>query len=204
MSTAEQPDFVSVENYLANEEKATTKSEYIDGWVRAMSGPTIRHNSIALNCASTLKNLLKGKPCRPYNSDTKVRIRRGESIRFYYPDLQVVCDSNLPTDVFQDKPVVIFEVLSNSTRAYDLDEKMTAYLTIPALECYVILEQHIPFAIVMRRSANGFSRETYEGIEPSIDLPSIGCTLPMSEIYDGVKFTPDRVQEPDEAYDATV
>ncbi|MFM9064314.1 MAG: Uma2 family endonuclease, partial [Pirellula sp.] len=71
-----------------------------------------------------LGNALKGKPCKPYNSDTKVRIFRDGKRRFYYPDVQVVCESNDPSSVFQDRPVLIIEVLSPSTRANDLDEKL--------------------------------------------------------------------------------
>ena len=149
MSTAEQPKFVSVDDYLASEETAITKSEYIDGWVRAMAGANVRHNMIKMNCGVYLGGSLKGQRCRPFDSDMKVRIRRNKSERFYYPDLHVVCESSDPTDVFQDNPILIVEVLSQSTRAYDLDEKLAAYLTIPSLECYLILEQHIPFAIVI-------------------------------------------------------
>lgn len=201
MSTAEQPQFMSVEDYLAAEELAETKSEYIDGWVRAMTGATVRHNMVKMNCAFILCGALKGKPCRPFDSDMRLRIDRRHSKRYYYPDLQVVCDSNAPTDTSQDHPVLIIEVLSPSTRAYDLDEKLAAYLKLPSLQCYLMLEQHMPFAIAMRRTPDGFLRETYEGVDAKIELPFIDCILPMSEIYDGIEFTPTCVQEPEEAYD---
>lgn len=201
MSTAEQPEWISVEDYLAAEELADVRSEYIEGWVRAMSGATNRHNQVKGNCFLSLGISLRGKPCRPCDSDTKVRIRRLGKIRFYYPDVQVVCESNAPTDVYQDQPVVIIEVLSPSTRAKDLDEKLNAYLTIPSLECYVILEQHTPVVIVLRRTPQGFVRETYEGIEQSIELPTLRCSLPLRDIYEGIEFTPTCVQEPELEYD---
>jgi len=132
-------------------------------------------------------------------------------MRFYYPDVQVVCESTAPTDVNQDQPVLIIEVLSRSTRAYDLDEKLNAYLSIPSLEYYVILEQLLPLAIVLRRTRHGnlnagnlnegFLRESYEGLDTIIDLPIIACKLPLREIYEGVEFTPTSVQEPEEAYE---
>lgn len=203
MSPAEKANFVSVDDYLSAEELAVTKSEYIDGWVRAMSGSTIRHNRVKLNCASSLLVKLRGKPCQPHDSCTELRICRQASTRFYYPDAQVVCDSKPGTSVFQDKPVLIIEVLSPSTRAYDLDEKLNAYLTIPSLECYIILEQHTPFAIVMRCTATGFLRETYEDLESVIELPFIGCQLSLHEIYDGVEFTATCVQEPEPEYELT-
>jgi len=203
MSSAEQPQYYSVEEYLAIEEQAQTKSEYIDGWIRAMTGATNRHNCVKINCLVHLVNQLKGQRCRPFDSDTKVRIDREGSKRFYYPDVQVVCQSNDQLSVFQDQPVLIIEVLSPSTRRYDLDEKMAAYLTIPSLECYIALEQHQPIAIVMRRSHGGFLRQTIQGIDQSIDLPFLGCSLPMREIYDGIEFTAECVQEPDPEYELT-
>jgi Uma2 family endonuclease len=201
VSSAEKPKHYSVEEYLAKEEQAHSKSEYIDGWIRAMTGATLRHNTVAGNGFVALAFRLKGKPCRPFNSDTKVRIDRDGRRRFYYPDVQVVCDSNGPMSVFQDHPVLIIEVLSPSTRRYDLEEKLSAYLTIPSLECFIALEQHQPIAIVVRRSDGGFQRQMVEGIDGHIDLPFIDCSLSMREIYEGVEFTDQCIQEPDSEYE---
>ncbi|MFN6127725.1 MAG: Uma2 family endonuclease [Planctomycetota bacterium] len=200
MSSAEKSEWVSVEDYLANEAIASFKSEYIDGWVRAMTGATNRHNQVKLNAVFHLMRSLRGQPCKVWDSDTKVRIQKSDRCSFYYPDLQVVCDSNPPSAVYQDAPVLIMEVLSPSTRRYDLDEKMMAYLQIASLEYYVLLEQHQPIAIVMRRDGNAFVREIIEGIDARIDLARIGCSLAMQEIYEGIEFTPTCVQETDPEY----
>jgi Uma2 family endonuclease len=201
MSSAERPEYVSVDEYLSMEEQTLTKNEYVNGWVRAMTGATLRHNSVVGNCFVSLAITLKGKPCRPFNSDSKVRIDCVGRKRFYYPDVQVVCESNEPTSVFQDNPVLIIEVLSPSTRRYDLDEKMSAYLTIPSLQSYIALEQHQPIAIVMRRVSNGFLREHVEGIEATIDLPFLKCSLAMRDIYEGIEFTAEFVQEDEMEYE---
>ncbi len=201
MSSAELPKFVSVEDYLAAEELSPFKREYVDGWVRAMTGASVRHNEVTLNCLYRLKQVLRGKMCRPYHSDMKLRVGQQNSTRFYYPDVQVVCKVNAPTDLYQDSPVLIIEVLSPSTRQYDLDEKLGAYLQIASLEYYIVLEQHQPIAIVMRRTTEGFLRETYEGIESTIALPLLGCTLSLGDIYEGVEFTPTCVQEPEPEYE---
>jgi len=201
MSSAERPEYFSVDDYLNLEELAQSKNEYVDGWIRAMSGATLRHNMVSVNALVSLATLLKGNPCRPFNSDTKVRIHRAGMKRFYYPDLQVVCKSNEPTSVFQDQPVLIIEVLSPSTRRYDLDEKMAAYLTIASLEYYIALEQHQPIAIVMSRTADGFLREVIEGIKTDIKLPVLECTLSMREIYEGIEFTADCIQEAEMEYE---
>jgi Uma2 family endonuclease len=201
MSSAERPEYFSVDDYLNLEELAQSKNEYVDGWIRAMSGATLRHNMVSVNALVSLATLLKGNPCRPFNSDTKVRIHRAGMKRFYYPDLQVVCKSNEPTSVFQDQPILIIEVLSPSTRRYDLDEKMAAYLTIASLEYYIALEQHQPIAIVMSRTADGFLREVIEGIKTDIKLPVLECTLSMREIYEGIEFTADCIQEAEMEYE---
>jgi Uma2 family endonuclease len=201
MSSAERPEYFSVDDYLNLEELAQSKNEYVDGWIRAMSGATLRHNMVSVNALVSLATLLKGTPCRPFNSDTKVRIDRAGMKRFYYPDLQVVCKSNEPTSVFQDQPILIIEVLSPSTRRYDLDEKMAAYLTIASLEYYIALEQHQPIAIVMSRTADGFLREVIEGIKTDIKLPVLECTLSMREIYEGIEFTADCIQEAEMEYE---
>lgn len=200
MSHAEGPEYISADDYLRNERGSLHKSEYVDGWVRAMTGGTLRHNAIVGNCFVAIANRLRGNRCKPFNSDTKLRILHEGAKRFYYPDLQVVCESNDPTSDYQERPVLIIEVLSPATRRYDLDEKMTAYLAIPSLECYIALEQHQPSAIVMRRTERGFLRESVEGSDERIELPTIASSLPMRELYDGVDFTPECVQEADEAY----
>jgi len=195
MSSAEVPQFVSVADYLAAEEIALSKSEYVDGWVRAMTGASNRHNRVKINCLFQLMLALKGNRCQPFDSDTKVRILRQGSTRYYYPDLQVVCEANAATDVFQDSPVLIVEVLSPSTRRFDLDEKLNAYLQISALQCYVVLEQHWPTAIVMRRHESGFLRQVVEGVDARIELPFLNCSLWLRDIYEGIEFSTSCVQE---------
>lgn len=204
MSSAPAPEFVSVDEYLAAEDRSLTKSEYVDGWMRAMTGATIRHNLVKRNCLIQLARKLRGKPCQPFDSDTKLRIRNTAGTRFYYPDLQVVCDSNPQTEAYQDAAVLVIEVLSPSTRLYDFDEKMQAYLQMATLECYIVLEQHQPLAIVLRRKKAGFLRENIEGTQGNIELPFLGCSLAMSEVYEGIEFTPTCVQEPEVEYETNV
>lgn len=201
MSSAESPQFVSVDDYLATEEKSEARNEYVEGWVRAMSGGSVRHNQVKVNCIIHFGTLLRGKRCRPFDSDMKLRIRRLGRTRFYYPDAQIVCESNAATELFQDTPALIIEVLSPSTRQYDLDEKLNAYLRIASLEYYIILEQHMPLAIVMRRTPHGFLREIYEGVEAVINLPCLACTIELREIYAGIEFTATCVQEPELEYE---
>src|SRR5439155_647015 len=140
-----------------------TKHEYVGGFIYAMAGARNAHNLIASNTLGSTHARLRGKPCRPYNSDTKIRIRLPTHWRFYYPDTSVICRPNPLTDSFQDEPVVIFEVLSESTRRIDDWEKKDAYLTIPSLAVYVLIEQETAAATVFRRTPTGFVREVHEG-----------------------------------------
>jgi len=157
MSSADKLEHNSVEEYLQREANSLIKSEYIDGWIRAMTGASNRHNRIKIHCLIQLGNQLQGRKCQPFDSDTKVRITQDAGRRFYYPDVQVVCDSNDQLSVYQDHPVLIIEVLSPSTRAYDLHEKLDAYLSIPSLQCYIVLEQHQPISYVLRRRCSATS-----------------------------------------------
>lgn len=195
MSSAEKADFISVEAYLELEQSAPTKSEYVDGWIRAMTGASNRHSIVAINTLVALAIQLKGKPCQPFGTDTKVRIQRGGSTWFYYPDVSVVCEENSQLDSFQQRPVLVVEVLSKSTRATDLDEKLSNYLTLPSLLACLLLEQALPRAILLRRSGSGFLREIHEGLDQVIGLPEIGCHLKLAEVYDRVDFSPEAVRE---------
>src|SRR6202049_440653 len=116
MSAAKKLNLVSVEEYLAGELISPIKHEYLGGVVYAMAGARNVHNVIAGNVFAALHARLRGRPCRPFNSDTKVRIRLPTHVRFYYPDASVTCRPNPPTDSFQDEPAVIVEVLSSRTR----------------------------------------------------------------------------------------
>src|SRR5437868_14730218 len=101
MSTAKKLDLMSVEQYLAGELHSPIKHEYLGGMVYAMAGARNAHNLIASNLLGTLHADLRGKPCRPFNSDTKVRVQLPTHVRFYYPEVAVVCRQNPQTDSCQ-------------------------------------------------------------------------------------------------------
>lgn len=201
MSGDEKIELTSVDEYLAAELLAQTKSEYVDGWIRAMTGATNRHNQVAENCFLAFALALKGNPCQPHIFDTKLRVLNEKSKRFYYPDIQIVCEPNLPSESFHDRPALVVEVLSPSTRLYDLDEKLTAYTQIPTLKYYLTLEQHQPIAFLLRRKEDLFERLEFHGVEAIIDLPMLGVCIAMRDIYNGVNFTSTCVQENDPIYE---
>jgi len=194
MSTATKLNLVSVEDYLAGELISVVKHEYLGGLVYAMADTRNVHNIIAGNVLGLLYARLRGRHCRPFDSHTKIRIRLPTHVRFYYPDVSVICRPNPQNDSFQDEPAALFEVFSRRTRRVDEGEKKDAYLTIPSLGVYVLLEQDMAAAIVFRRTEHGFVREVYEGLDAVIPLDEIETALPLADVYDGVEFHP----EPDE------
>ncbi len=191
MSTAKKLNLVSVEDYLASELISPVKHEYLGGVLYAMAGARNAHNLIASNTLVAVGSRLRSRICRPFNSDTKIRVRLPAHVRFYYPNVSVVCRPNPQTDSFQDEPAALFEVLSRRTRRIDEGEKKDAYLTIPSLNVYVLIEQEAPAVVVFRRTDQGFVREVYQGLDAVLPLREIEIDLPLAEIYEAVEFTPE-------------
>jgi Uma2 family endonuclease len=191
MSAVTKWNLISVADYLAGELVSPIKHEYLGGVVYAMAGARNVQNLIAGNVFGTLHGRLRGRRCRPFNSDTKIRIRLPVQVRFYYPDVSVICRPNSPNDSFQDDPAVIVEVLSRKTRRIDDGEKKDAYLTIPSLSVYLLVEQETAVAVAYRRTEHGFVREVYQGLEAVVPLGEIETVLPLAEVYETVEFSPE-------------
>jgi Uma2 family endonuclease len=195
MSGAPERRPISVEEYLRGELNSQVKHEYLGGFVYAMAGANNVHNRIASNVLGSLYSSLRGKPCQPYNSDTKIRVKLPTHVRFYYPDTSVICDSNPGDESFQDRPVVIVEVLSRKTRRTDEGEKKDAYLTIPTLAVYLLIEQERAAVNVYRRTEQGFAYETYRELSAVVPLNEVDAELALREIYEHVQFAPEPEEE---------
>lgn len=181
---------VSIEAYLNGEERSEEKHEYIGGAVHAMAGGTNDHAAIAANAIVSLGAALRGKPCRPFTSDAKLRIELADQTRFYYPDAQVVCRPGPGGERFQENPTLVLEVLSESTRRTDLGEKREAYLAIPSLKVLLIAESDRPYVLVYRRrSQGGFEVEEYSDLGATLLLPEIEAVLPLADLYEGLDFS---------------
>ncbi len=189
MSTARRLNLISIDNYLAGEQQSTIKHEYLGGVVYAMVGARNAHNMIAANALVEIGRQLQGHKCRVFNSDTKIRVRMPSQTRFYYPDVSIICHPNPQSDVFQDQPSVIIEVLSESTRRIDEGEKREAYLTIPTLTHYILLQQSEPAAIVYERGEPGFDRRVLSSISDRIEISDIKVSLELAAVYSGVEFS---------------
>jgi len=179
--------------YLAAEAVAEVRHEYLKGEVWAMAGGTIEHGALALAVAGELRAALRGKPCRAFSSDVRVRIP--ETDLATYPDLSVVC-GKLETAA-DDKdaitnPIVLVEVLSDSTEAYDRGAKAAHYRRIASLREYVLVSQAEPRVEVFRRSEGG----RWELIEArpgeTIELASLGVELDVAVLYENPLERADR------------
>lgn len=186
MSTAvHHAPLVSPDEYLAGEMASLSKHEYLNGMVYAMAGGTMRHSAIAVRLTAILYPRLRAGRCQPYNSDLLLRVQLKDDLRFYYPDATIHCgDMNAEARVIDD-PTVIFEVLSESTARTDTGEKRMAYLTIPTLEAYVLVDSERREVTVWRQREGQWGPEVLTAPDATIEFVNAGCFLNVGEIYEG-------------------
>jgi len=177
MSAVLKDNRITAEEYLQGELISDIKHEYIDGYVYAMAGASINHNRIANNIAREIGQLLKNLPYDVLTADFKVNINR---CKFFYPDV-VICNHNNADEYYTEKPILIVEVLSDSTQRKDRTLKRLAYQALPSLQKYVLIEQDFVDVEVSRRSAHWDSRHYFLGDE--VYFESLDLKLPMAEIY---------------------
>lgn len=182
----QQHTYITPEEYLTFERQAEYKSEYIDGVIYAMSGASFRHNTIVSNLIIDLGTQLRDSPCRALPSDVKVRLP--DSRKFFYPDVSVFCGEpqfhDDRTDVLLN-PILVIEVLSESTAAFDRGEKFQAYQHIESLQEYILVSQdtHLIEQYV-RQTKDSWTYTATVGLDSSVTLPSIACTLSLKAVYD--------------------
>ncbi len=189
---------LTVAEYLAIERKAETKSEFFDGEMFAMAGGTKAHSVIGANLVAELHFKLKGKPCRTFNSDMRVMTSR----RLYtYPDVSVACGEQQFDDEISDtllNPVLLIEVLSESTEGYDRGKKFDNYRTIASLREYVLVSQTEPMVLTFLRNDDGsWKMQPIHGLDQTVTFESINVSIPMSDIYRDVVFDEPVKSEPE-------
>jgi Uma2 family endonuclease len=183
--------FVSPEEYLAQERLAERKSEYFQGEVFAMAGASPRHVWIVANIVAEFRQHLKGKPCRVSASDLRLRVTPAGL--YTYPDVMVICGDAQFADDQKDtvlNPVLIVEVLSESTRNYDRSWKFQRYRKLPSLIEYLSIEQDEPrVEHWTRQRENHWDFVDIDDLGKSIQLTSIDCVLPLAEVYDKIEWS---------------
>lgn len=181
------PSRMSLDEYLAAEEVAEGRGEYIDGVVRAMVGSTLDHGLIVQNVGSELRDRLRRGPCRVVSQGTHVRIERTD--RVFYPDVAVFCGEVKRERRVRDlmlNPTVLVEVLSPSTESYDHTTKWENYRRIPSLREFLLISQDEPLVERYARHDDGMWRfDKTTGLDAAIRLESIGVELELRDIYEG-------------------
>ena len=187
IAISQQPQKMTIEEYLEWEPQQDVRYEYVNGEVFAMTGGTIPHNDIALNLYTALRPHLRSRGCRANVSDVKVQVNPKSP--YYYPDVIVSCDpQDLNARNFIQNPKLIVEVLSPGTSAKDRGEKFTYYLTIPTLQEYILIDSE-KFSV--ERYSRGEGRMwLYHPYTAGdiITLSSIEFEFPIELLYEGVVF----------------
>ncbi len=185
-----QQRYYSPEEYLALEEAADYKSEYIDGEILTMAGGSTNHNRIALNFSSDLNFAFKKLDYEVFMSDVRLWIPKR---RIYtYPDVMIVAGEpnyyNDRTDIITN-PQVIIEVLSKSTKGYDSGEKFQAYRTIPTFAEYLLIDQNKIYVEHFYKTNNKrWSFGEYDESDEAIALSSVSFQISLADIYNKVKL----------------
>lgn len=177
---------LSAEQYLAREERAKERSEYVAGELYAMVGTSLLHNRLAGNLFTALSVGLRKKPCQVFIENVKLRVAKLDA--FFYPDVMVSCGlTHDQSKHFVSDAQLVIEVLSPSTEKVDRDLKLKAYRKLPSLREYVLVSQERRQVDLYRRGRDiGWTYLSFEG-DQTIKLESVGLKLAMRTIYADTK-----------------
>ena len=203
-----EPELLMSEaEYLAFEEAADTKHEFVDGYVyewpgyefgaEGLAGASRAHNELQVNLLVLLAPLARAAGCQAYGSDMRLRVRlraaapgEGGSRRYYYPDVMLLCDQDVHANQGDDemhvtRPCAVFEIVSPRSARIDRGEKREVYRTMPSVQTYVIVHQQQPRLETYQRQADGAWQGPQQlAAGDRLDLPCIGASLAVSAIYD--------------------
>lgn len=186
MTTALTHPLMTVNDYLAWEAEQAVKHDFFRGEVFAMTGGTLRHNKATLASAIAFKAHLKGQACEVFFGDVKVAVNVAQHM--FYPDVVVTCNTNDLSDLNAAQisaPVLVLEVLSPSTAAYDRGQKFLSLQKLSSLQEYALLDVQAPRLEVHRRNAAGrFELYVFEGADCEAELASIGWRGPVAALID--------------------
>ncbi len=180
--------FISPEEYFNMEESAECKHEYYHGEIFAMTGASVNHNLITSNVIVLLGNSLQNSSCLIFPSDMKIQIDKNN--HYAYPDISVICGDIEYAENRNDiiaNPVVIFEILSASTKDYDRGSKFTAYRNIASLKEYVLIDQYSVFVEhFFKKEKDEWGLKIYKNIADQLNISSIDAVLPLVSVYKNI------------------
>jgi Uma2 family endonuclease len=189
MEAVEKPHITPSE-YLAREERADTKHDFVNGEIVAMTGGSIKHNLIAGNLYMQLRTRLTGSPCQAFIGDVRLAVDKQDL--FTYPDLMIVCGD---LETYADRedtitnPKLIIEVLSKSTKDYDHGTKAPAYREIETLDELVLVDPYPTHLEHWTRRGDYWEVRIIRNKSNDLVLESVDLTIPLEEVYRDVDFT---------------
>lgn len=183
----------TLEEYIELDKNSEERFEYFNGDVFAMGGGSPNHARISLNVCAALSRQLRDRNCEAFSSEMRVKVP--DAFPYRYPDASVVCGEPVFDEILGQimlvNPILIAEVLSPSTAAYDLGEKFTAYQSIDSFMEYLLISQDRPHVIQhIRQIEGGWLRLEFDGIEAEVPIESLGISLSLREIYERAVFAP--------------
>lgn len=173
--------------YLVAEQAATERHEYLNGAVSLLSVKNRAHNQITSNLVIALGSQLLNKPCSVYASDMKVHTRSESISKYSYPDVVATCG----VEQFEDdhatvllNPLLIIEVLSDSTEAYDRGLKFFHYQLLPSLREYLLVAQdYCRVEQYYRQADQQWVYSEYHELSDTVMIQTLGCEVKVAEIY---------------------
>lgn len=188
MSTQPQRKFLTSTEYLEIERKAEFKSEYFNGEVFAMAGTSRAHSRISTNVSRILDTQTLTRECNVYSSEMRVKIEKIG--KYTYPDIVVTCGKEKLEDAYFDtllNPVVIIEILSASTEAYDRGRKFQHYQFIDSLAEYILIVQDaVRVEQYVRQGDHTWLYSAYQNLDDVVKLESVNCEMTLKDIYNKV------------------
>ena len=190
MSVQVKPRY-TLEEYFELELASEERYEFFNGEVFCMSGVSHNHAQVESNLNLALRLALRERGCRVFPANMRVKVPAAPPYR--YPDLAVVCEKPNYEKIggidALTNPIVLVEVLSPSTEAYDRGDKFTYYKSIPSFREYLLVAQHRPHAThYVRQEGGKWDYEEINELSSSLHLPTLDCTLALSEVYLDVDF----------------
>jgi Uma2 family endonuclease len=181
----------TAQEYLELEVNSLDRHEFINGEIVLMTGGTPDHNEISANLIGALKLTLKGKPYRTFSSDQRLWVPQFN--KYTYPDVMVVAKpielQSGRTDTITN-PLLIAEVLSKGTRAYDRDEKFAAYRSIPSFQEYLLIDQHrVQVEQYSKTDANKWIFSEYSCAGDRLTLSSLSVEISVADLYENIEFS---------------
>lgn len=197
MGQAEHKPRYTAAEYLALEAQSEVRHEFFEGEIFVMAGESIAHNLLALNISFALRQSLRGRGCRVLVEGVQLAVQ--ENRHYTYPDVMVSCD---PEDQRETRmlrhPVLLVEVLSPSTAAYDRALKFKKYKELPSLQHYLLISQHYWLVEWFRRGDN--NEWSYTALTETTDIltiPALNLTLTLEQVYEETGLAPLRFSSPE-------